>query len=50
MNLLRITGFFSERVEFVRTGQWIEVWLMEARLQSETIQANEGSTPVLLSQ
>ena len=46
MKLLRITGFFSEREEFVRTGQWIEVWLMEARLQSETFQANDGRKTV----
>ena len=45
-----MTEFFGERVEFGRTRQWIGVWMLEASLQADTIQFNDRSTPVLLSQ
>ena len=50
MGLHRITGFLDERGEFERTGQRVGVWLMEASLQSAAIQADDGSTKVLLYQ
>ena len=50
MRLHRITGFLDERVEFERTGQRVGVWLMETRLQSAAIQADDRSTKVLLYQ
>ncbi len=50
MRLHRITGFLDERDEFERTGQWVGVWLMETRLQSAAIQADDRSTKVLLYQ
>ena len=49
MGLHRITGFLDERVEFERTGQRVGVWLMETRLQSAAIHADDESTKVLLS-
>ena len=50
MGLHRITGFLDERVEFERTGQRVGMRLMEASLQSAAIQADDGSTKVLLYQ
>ena len=50
MGLHRITGFLDERVEFEGTGQRVGMWLMETRLQSAAIQADDRSTKVLLYQ